>query len=118
MWLIGTASIAFVLTLTVVTSQLGPAPASQDELQLIAGNGDESGRSGGAKKHRLGRAIFRYRHLGDEQFWTGVLRMHEVLAKLPPATALAVGLKVDVEALPREIVAALKAGEVDLTIRR
>jgi hypothetical protein len=114
MWLISTASIAFVLTLTVVASQLGPAPAAQDELQVIAGNGDDSGRSGGARKHRLGRAIFRYETFGDEQLWTGVLRMHEVLAEVAPATALAVGLKVDVEALPREIVAALKAGEVDL----
>jgi hypothetical protein len=28
---------------------------------------------------------------------------------------LAVGLKVDVDALPKEIIAALKAGQVDLT---
>ena len=33
----------------------------------------------------------------------------------PPATALAVGLKVDVDALPRQIIAALRAGQVDLT---
>ena len=32
-----------------------------------------------------------------------------------PATALAVGLKVDVEALPPQVIAALRAGEVDLT---
>ena len=31
------------------------------------------------------------------------------------ATALAVGLKVDVDALPEAIVAALRAGQVDLT---
>jgi mono/diheme cytochrome c family protein len=41
--------------------------------------------------------------------------MHEVIATVPPATALAVGLKVDVEALPRELIAALRAGQVDLT---
>ncbi len=41
--------------------------------------------------------------------------MHEALATVDPATALAVGLKVDVEALPREIIAALRAGQVDLT---
>jgi hypothetical protein len=41
--------------------------------------------------------------------------MHEVIATVDPATALAVGLKVDVEALPREIIAALRAGEIDLT---
>jgi hypothetical protein len=52
---------------------------------------------------------------GDEQLWTDVLRMHEVIPTVAPATALAVGLKVDVEALPDEIIAALRAGEVDLT---
>jgi mono/diheme cytochrome c family protein len=62
-----------------------------------------------------GRQIFRYDTFGDEQLWTGVLRMHEVIATVDPATALAVGLKVDVEALPREVIAALRAGQVDLT---
>ncbi len=62
-----------------------------------------------------GGRIFRYDTFGDEQLWTAVLRMHEVLATVPPATALAVGLKVDVEALPQEIITALRAGQVDLT---
>ena len=44
-----------------------------------------------------------------------MLRIHEPLATVDPATALAVGLKVDVEALPPAIVAALRAGQVDLT---
>jgi hypothetical protein len=62
-----------------------------------------------------GQAIFRYDTFGDEQLWTDVLRMHEVIATVSPATALAVGLKVDVEALPAEIITALRAGQVDLT---
>ena len=62
-----------------------------------------------------GRQIFRFDTFGDEQLWTDVLRMHEVIATVPPATALAVGLKVDVEALPDAIIAALQAGQVDLT---
>jgi hypothetical protein len=41
--------------------------------------------------------------------------MHEPIATVSPATALAVGLKVDVEALPPAIIAALRAGHVDLT---
>ncbi len=61
-----------------------------------------------------GREIFRFDTFGDEQFWTGFLRMHEVIATVAPETALAVGLKVDVEALPPEVVAAIQAGEVDL----
>jgi len=62
----------------------------------------------------LGRAIFRFDTFGDEQLWTGFLRMHEPIAKLSPKQALAVGLKVDVDALPPAVVAALKAGLVDL----
>lgn len=61
-----------------------------------------------------GRQIFRFDTFGDEQLWTGVLRMHEALASVSPATALKVGLKVDVDALPRPVVEALRRGEVDL----
>jgi hypothetical protein len=46
--------------------------------------------------------------------WTNVLRMHDVIATVAPATALAVGLMVVVEALPREVIDALRAGQVDL----
>jgi hypothetical protein len=63
----------------------------------------------------FGRAIFRFDTFGDEQLWTGVLRMHEPIATLSPQQALAVGLKVDVDALPAAVVAALRAGQVDLT---
>ena len=48
-----------------------------------------------------GRQIFRFDTFGDETFWTDTLRMHEVIqAAVDPATALAVGLKVDADALP------------------
>jgi hypothetical protein len=79
---------------------------------------DGSHRDGRGHDHhtqRNGQAIFRHDTFGDEQLWTDVLRMHEVIETLPPTTALAVGLKVDVEALPRQLVAALRAGQVDLT---
>ena len=62
----------------------------------------------------LGRAIFRFDTFGDEQLWTGFLRMHEPIAKLSPKQALAAGLKVDLDALPPAVVAALKADLVDL----
>ena len=62
-----------------------------------------------------GRQIFRFDTFGDEQLWTDFLRMHEVVAALDPETALGVGLKVDVRALPRSTVEALRADDVDLT---
>jgi mono/diheme cytochrome c family protein len=64
---------------------------------------------------RRGRAIFRFDTFGDEQLWTTVLRMHEVIPTIDPVTALGVGLKVDVEALPRAAINALRSGNVDLT---
>jgi hypothetical protein len=62
-----------------------------------------------------GREIFRYDTFGDEQLWTNVLRMHEVVATVAPVTALSVGLKVDAEALPPDVISALQGGQVDLT---
>jgi len=62
-----------------------------------------------------GREIFRFDTFGDEAFWTDTLRMHEVVQGVSPATALGVGLKVDLDALPASLVSDLKAGRVDLT---
>jgi hypothetical protein len=70
-----------------------------------------------------GRKTFRYDTFGDQDFWGGRLRLHEAIAGadhggvgdgVSPRTALAVGLKVDVEALPAALVADLRDGRVDL----
>jgi cytochrome c5/mono/diheme cytochrome c family protein len=90
--LIAIASAVFALSLSTV----------------ISGDRDE-------RFDRDGRQIFRYDTFGDEQLWTNVLRMHEVVAQVAPSTALAVGLKVDAEALPDGVAGALRAGQVDLS---
>jgi len=61
-----------------------------------------------------GRRIFRYDTFGDEQLWTDVLQLHTVVANVPPASALAVGLKVDVDALPPALVEAVRRGRLDV----
>jgi hypothetical protein len=61
-----------------------------------------------------GKSIFRFDTFGDEQLWTDVLQMQHAISKVSPRTALSVGLKVDVDALPPEVINALKAGQVDL----
>src|SRR5262249_26541187 len=62
-----------------------------------------------------GQAIFPSDTYGDEAFWTDTLRLHEVIrSSVSPATALAVGLKVDVDALPPAVKAALEARMLDL----
>lgn len=61
-----------------------------------------------------GKEIFRYETFGSEAFWTGELKMHEVLDGVSPLAALQLGLKVDAEALPAAVAEAVVAGQVDL----
>jgi mono/diheme cytochrome c family protein len=63
-----------------------------------------------------GKDIFRFETFGDETFWTDTLRMHEVIEHaVDPTTALAVGLKVDTDSLPPEVVSAIQSGAISLT---
>ena len=62
-----------------------------------------------------GKTIFRFDTYGDETFWTDTLRMHEVIrTSVSPTTALSVGLKVDVDALPPAVLTALQNKTIDL----
>jgi hypothetical protein len=70
-----------------------------------------------------GRRTFRYDTFGDEAFWGDLLQLHRAIAGegrggvgagLSPRAALALGLKVDVEALPRSIRQAIAEGRIDL----
>lgn len=61
-----------------------------------------------------GRDVFRFDTFRDEQLWTDTLQLQEAIATISPATALGVGLKVDSEALPRPLISALRAGQVDV----
>jgi len=72
---------------------------------------------------RQGRQIFRYDTFGDEAFWGDTLQLHKAIEGeklggvgpgVSPKTALAVGLKVDVDALPKPLVNELKNGKIDL----
>ena len=70
-----------------------------------------------------GRNTFRYDTFGDQDFWGGTLQIHKAIKGqslggvgpgVDPATALAVGIKVDEDALPDSLIRALKAGNVNL----
>jgi len=70
-----------------------------------------------------GKQTFRFDTFGDEAFWGDTLKIHQTIegskfggvgAGVSPKTALAVGLKVDVDALPGELVAQLKNGTLNL----
>src|SRR6516165_10805333 len=70
-----------------------------------------------------GRQIFRYDTFGNEAFWGDALQLHKAIAGekhggigsgVSPKTALAVGLKVDADALPDGLKQQIKDGKVDL----
>jgi len=87
----------------------------RDALERAAGDLDRQLAQDALRTLARGQRIFRHDTFGNEAFWGGALRLHEAVATVDPATALAVGLKVDVEALPRPLVRALERGEVDLS---
>jgi len=73
------------------------------------GNGDN------ALSVAAGRQIFRFDTFGDEDFFTGTLRLNEPVEQaVTPRVALQVGLKVDADALPDSVKQGIRNGTVDL----
>lgn len=70
-----------------------------------------------------GRQIFRFDTFGDEAFWGGILKLHQSIQGarfggtgpgVSPKAALDAGLKVDADALPADVTAQIKSGQLDL----
>ena len=61
-----------------------------------------------------GQQVFRYDTFGDEIHWTDQLHMDQVISTVSPKLALAVGLKVDVDALPDAVKKGIADGSINL----
>ena len=90
---------------------------------VVSSGFDEAIDDHAARMVRDGRQIFRFDTFGDEAFWGDALQLHKAIAGeknggvgpgVSPKTALAVGLKVDLDALPVALQQQLKAGQVNL----
>jgi hypothetical protein len=89
---------------------------------------EDSNRDRAVDLHALrmlnrGRNTFRYDTFGDQDYWGGTLQIHKAIEGqklggvgpgVDPATALAVGLKVDEDALPESVIRSLQAGNINL----
>jgi mono/diheme cytochrome c family protein len=97
----GTAAVMGCLALSIVAcGDDGPSGTEPPDPALVA----------------EGKDIFRFDTYGDETFWTDTLRIHEVIqTAVDPTTALSVGLKVDAEALPPDVVQGIESGAISLT---
>ncbi len=110
--LVGIASVA--LAAAALT-----APNDRDR---TAGNAQAINDTS-ARLLKQGREVFRFETFGDEAWWTDTLQLHKAIAGddhgglgggVSPATALSVGLKVDIDALPKTIQNAIARGAIDL----
>ncbi len=72
-----------------------------------------------------GRKTFRFDTFGDEAFWGDTLKLHQAISGsalggvgpgLTPAAALGLGLKVDLDALPSDLVNQIQTGGVSLNV--
>jgi hypothetical protein len=70
-----------------------------------------------------GMQIFRYDTFGSEDFWGGQVKLHQAIEGekfggvgpgVSPKQALELGLKVDMEAVPKNVATAIKSGKVNL----
>ena len=104
-----------IVTVFVVTRPSAPVRAESTHSNPVVENATQ--------KVQQGEQVFRFDTFGDEGFWGDTLKLHQAIegAKLggvgpgvSPATALAVGLKVDVDALPRNLIEAIEKGRVNL----
>ena len=111
------------LALVLVIAAIGMVVWGQNRGK---GNTTEAERQTDANAQRMlseGKQTFRFDTFGDEAFWSDALQLHRAIEGtqfggvgpgVSPATALAVGLKVDSEALPEALVQQLKHGRVNL----
>ena len=90
----------------------------------IGGNGGGIGGSIGSQVPQVpldpqvvaaGQGTFRHDTFGDETFWTDVLQMNTVIqTAVDPLTAASVGLKIDADVLPANIVQGIQDGTIPL----
>ncbi len=123
-WSIALAGAVSALIALAAASAYGASRSSADD---AAGRGATGFHAEVERSSRQmftdGRKIFRLDTFGSEAFWGDALQLHKAIAGeknggvgpgVSPKTALSVGLKVDADALPANLVAQIKAGKVDL----
>jgi hypothetical protein len=109
------AAAGLILYLGFVTVNLA--------VSAVKGDPDAANRSAAGRLFEQGKEVFRFDTFGDQAFWGGALQLHRAIEGeglggvgpgVSPRTALAVGLKVDSQALPSSLKQALRHGRVDL----
>lgn len=116
-----TLAVSALVTVALVVS--GAAIADSDAQPGTTADVDTHKDLDAQRTLAAGRQTFRFDTFGDEAFWGDTIKLHlgiegtgfgGVGPGVSPKTALAVGLKVDVDALPADLVKNLRNGQVNL----
>jgi hypothetical protein len=109
---------------TLVATTSGPATTADAQTGPQGYRGSDSGSAGPIDALvAQGKQTFRFDTFGDQAFWGDTLHLNQAIAGaanggvgpgVSPRTALSVGLKVDVDALPAAVRSAIVAGQVNL----
>jgi hypothetical protein len=109
-------------TLLIAVGWLGKVSA-QSESAAATATFDDQIRANARSALTAGRKTFRFDTFGDEDFWGGTLHLERALegerlggegGGLTPQAALDLGLKVDVNALPSQVIGALQQNAINL----
>ncbi len=104
--------VILITGMLIFMSQMEGNKAPEDHIQMNA-----------QKMLEEGRQIFRFETFGDEKFWSDQLKIHQAIQGtkfggvgdgVSPKTALAVGLKVDMDAIPAAVAKDIKDGKINL----
>jgi hypothetical protein len=119
----GPVSVTCLALMTIALAVGGCGGAEVRPMTNIGAGGLDVTLENARQMVEDGRRTFRFDTFGSEAFWGDALKLHEAIAGaknggvgggVSPKTALAVGLKVDSEALPASLVEQIKRGAVNL----
>lgn len=114
-------AVPVLITLAVASGAAGSDADSDDPSRVT--QPDRMTNKSAQRTLAEGRRVFRFDTFGDEAFWGDTIRLHQAIEGgalggvgpgVSPKSALAVGLKVDVDALPGALIQSLKKGQVNL----
>ena len=116
--------VSLGITLFVASMAMMQCTSSTDrKTSATTKETDDATTANANKMMAEGKQTFRFETFGDEAYWTDALQLNKAIlgeknggvgGGLSPKAALAAGLKVDMDVIPADVAAAIKAGKVNL----
>ncbi len=115
--------MAIILVIVSISRLMQCASSANAQARNTSGKNEDPIMDNANKMLAEGKQTFRYETFGDEAYWTDALQLNKAIAGeknggvgpgLSPKAALAAGLKVDMDAIPADVAAAIRAEKINL----